>query len=189
MTDPVYGDNPIDPGALWDGAIAPIFATEPSTVVTRNVWSAGVQALIDDEWLIRWRTSATQAEGVQLDEHGNAINYPRPDGWTDDRYKPVVLALLPTVLGRITPPRVTDVAFALLDGIQTFTVVEPTHCTAVFTFLDTSLDDATAYASALNRARNKGTRYVITYHPGGGTGPFTLDVSTLDGPDTLAGQP
>jgi hypothetical protein len=98
----------------------------------------------------------------------------------------VLVALLPATFARLTPAVVGAVATALLDVGQTFTAVEYAPCSAEFTYLDTDADDAVSYFAVLNnRARPLGCQYFLIAHDGVDP-PFTIDTSTIDGPDTLA---
>lgn len=186
MTDPVYGDNPIDPEQLWDETFRPALRDDPLWQARRAVFTTMVGHLLESLWLIRWRTSVLTAEGYQLQTRGAELQYLQPDGWTEDRYRAVLVALLPATFARLTPAVVGAVATALLDVGQTFTSKEYAPCSAQFTYLNTDADDAIAYFTVLNdRARPKGCQYYLTAHDGVNP-PFTIDTSTIDGPDTLA---
>lgn len=186
MTDPVYGDNPIDPEQLWNETFRPALLQDPYWIARRNVLVQMVRDVLEALWLTRWRTSVMTAEGVQLTERGAELQYLQPDGWTEGRYRNVLIALLPATFARLTPAVVGAVATALLDVGQSFTSVEYAPCSAEFTFLDTDAEDAIAYFTVLNeRARPKGCQYFLIAHDGVAP-PFTIDTSTIDGPDTLA---
>lgn len=186
MTDPIYGDNPIDPVEGWNETFRPPLVQDPEWVVWRAVFTGLVAEHLESAWLTRWRRSVLTAEGAQLAEHGAELGYPQPVGWTEDRYRAVLVALLPASFAQPTTEVVGDLAEALLDVGQSFTFTEEWPCSARFTFLETDADDATAYASALDRARPRGCQYFLVAHPGGGLSPFILGTSTLDGPDTLS---
>lgn len=184
MTDPVFGDNPIDPVALWNDTFRPALLSDPEWQIWRAVMASMMGDLLESQWLTRWRRSIMTAEGAQLQLWGGQLNYLQPMGWTEDRYRAVLIALLPASFGHPT----TDVAFnlaeALLDVGQSFTAQEEWPATSRFTFLATDPNDAIAYLTALNRARASGHQYYLVAHDGGD--PFVLDTSLLDSPDTLA---
>lgn len=185
MTDPVYGDNPINPTQLWNGSFRPPLMQDPYWVARRNVFAQMMADLLEALWLTRWRIAVMTAEGAQLTARGVELDYLQPDGWTEDRYRDVLVALLPATFARLTPAVVSGLAFALLDVGQSVTAVEYAPCSAHFTYLNTDADDGIAYFSALDRARPKGCQYYLTAHDGVNP-PFTIDTSTIDGPDTLA---
>lgn len=186
-TDPVYGDNPLDPTEMWNETFRPPLVLDPEWLVWRDIWTAAQDEILASQWLTRWRRSVPTAVGVQLETRGAELNYPQPDGWTTERYQAVLTALLAASWTQSQSDVVYNLATALLDDGQSFTFVEEFPSSARFTFLNTSADDAAAYISALDRARPKGSNYVLVAHPGGlGPDPFTIDTSTIDGPDTLA---
>ena len=187
MTDPIYGDNPIDPGQLWDESIRPILALDPEWVYWRNVWEQIMLELLESQWLTRWRRAVTTASGAQLDEREEEIGYLCPDGWTDDRCQAVLAAIFAASYIQPTTQIVYNLADALLDVGQSFHFAEEFPCTARFTFFETDADDAVSYASALDRARARGCQYFLVAHPGGGADPFIVDTSLVDGPDTIGG--
>ena len=186
MTDPIYGDHPLDPGEMWDATFPPPLVLDPEWVALRSVWVSAIADVLESQWLTRWRGSVSTAEGIQLDTRGAEIVYPRPDGWTDARYQAVVSAMTPASFARQTSTVAYNLATALLDGAQTMTFTEQYPCSATFTFLETDADDATAYNYALDRARPRGCQFQLVAHPGGGLDPFTIGTSEIGGPDTLA---
>lgn len=185
-TDPIYGDNPIDPAELWNATFRPPLIPDPYWTARRNVATQMLRDLLEAQWLTRWRTAVLTAVGVQLETLGAELAYDQPVGWTEDRWRAVLVALLPASLARLTTDVVEALAKALLDTGQSVTAVEEAPCSARFTYLETSADDAGAYISALDRARPRGCQYHLVAHPGGGGDPFTIDTSEIDGPDTLA---
>lgn len=184
-SDPVYGDNPIDPLELWNATFRPPLIPDPYWTARRNVVTQMVRELLEAQWLTLWRRSIVTAVGAQLEARGDELAYPQPVGWTDDRWRAVLIALLPASLARMSPEVVYDLATALLDTGQTFTALEEFPCSARFTYYETDQDDAIAYITALDRARPRGCQYYLVSHPGGGADPFTIDTSQIDGPDTL----
>ncbi len=186
MTDPVYGDNPLDPEMRWEETILPAMSGDPEWTAIRNVTAEVQLEANESQWLTRWRRAVTTAEGYQLDQRGEELRYIRPVGWTDDYYRAVLVALLPGIFGRATPGVVYGLCTALAVAPQTFTMEEPTHCTGLFTWLETSLDQALSISSALERIRPPGHRYFVIFFDGPGADAFTIDVSALDGPDLLA---
>jgi hypothetical protein len=186
VTDPIYGDNPIDPTQLWNETFRPPLLGVMPFVAVRDVFGQMMSDLLESLWLTRWRRAVLTAEGYQLTERGEELAFLQPDGWTEDRYRDVLVALLPATFGRLTPQVVGNVATALLDVGQTFTMEEYAACSAEFVYYATSADDGQSYFSVLNgRARPKGCQYRLIAHDGVGA-PFTVDTSTIDGPDTLA---
>lgn len=186
VTDPIYGDNPIDPGEQWDTAFRYPLQPDPIYTAIRNVWVGALLEALESQWLTRWRRAVTTAVGAQLDVWGDQLDYIQPAGWTDDRYQAVLTALFPASFARLTPEVVFGLATALLDVGQSFTAVEEWPCAARFTYQETDADDAKAYISALDRARPRGSEYVLVAHPGGGDDPFIVGTSQVAGPDTLA---
>jgi hypothetical protein len=186
MTDPVYGDNPIDTPQLWLGSIVPPLANDPEMEAWRVATATLFQAIAEDQWLTRWRTAATTAEGVQLDELGEAVGYPRPDGYGDDRYRAILVALLPGIWQRPTPPVFAALLDALVVAPQTATMVEELPLAARFTFLETGTDDALNYFAALERIRPRGAQFFAVFEPPGGGDAFEIDTSTINGPDVIA---
>lgn len=186
MADPIYGTNPIDPGDLWDQTFRPPLVLDPEWVSWRNVMGFAFGEVAESQWLSRWRRPVSTAEGAQLDARGDELVYPRPDGWSDDRYRPVLMAIEGASFSIQTTAVVFALADALLDGVQTMTFTEQYPCSATFVFLETSADDSVAYFSALDRARPRGCQFFLIAHPGGGGAPFMIGTSTIDGPDTLA---
>ena len=184
MTDPIYGDNPIDPVALWNDTFRPTLVLINSHSGSRTVVSQMFDELLESQWLTRWRTSLVTSEGAQLEIWGNQLGYIKPVGWTDDRYKAVLVALFHASFALDTPDVVFDLANALLDVGQTFTFDEFPPCTGRFTFYNTDPGEAVAYTSALNRARSNGHQYYVVAHDGLTT-PFVFGTSLFGGPDTF----
>lgn len=186
-TDPVYGNNPLDPGQMWDSTFRPILVLDPEWVIWRNVWEKLALEILESQWLTRWRRAITTAKGAQLDERELEIGYLCPDGWIDERCQAVLSAIFAASYVIPTTETVYNLATALLDDGQSFTFEEEFPCSARFTYLNTPEDDAVSYFSALDRARARGCQYFLVAHPGGlGPDPFEIDTSTIDGPDTLA---
>lgn len=186
MTDPVYGDTPIDGGEIWDNSFPVPLAADPYWLGWRAVWDGAIDELAQSQWLTRWRRSISSAEGQQLLDVGlGQVGYaPKPDGWTDDRYRAVLGAIAAAQGGDESPAALVAIADALIVAPQTFTIEEQLPGTILFTFLDTDANDAAAYLAALEFGRPKGERLLLEYHPDALT-MFTLDASLLDGADVL----
>lgn len=182
----VYGEHPIDPFELWNESFIPALVNDPEWIALRNVIARMMRDYLRSQWLIRWRRALTTAMGEQLRRRGEELNYLQPEGWSEDRYRNVLIALLPAALLYITPEIVGNLAKALLDDGQSFTMREEGPCSARFTFLETSADEAVSYLAALNRARHPGCQYFLVAHPGGDASPFVVGTSAVGGPDTLA---
>jgi len=185
VTDPVYGDNPLDPAELWNGSFSPALVADPEWAGWRAVVVQLLADFLESQWLTRWRRALVTAEGEQLRVWGDQLSYIQPDGWADSRWRDVLIALLPASLLPPTPEVVGNLATALLDVGQSWTHVEEFPLSDRFTFLETDADDADAYLSALDRARPEGAQYYLVAHPGGGGDPFIIDSSLIDGPDTI----
>lgn len=185
MTDPVYGDHPIDPQFLWDSTIRPSLA---GIAVVRDlgvVWSQALAEILEADWLTRWRRTLATAEGVQLDTWAATFSYLCPDGWSEDRCRAVLMAIVPAALATPTTARAFAVATAVLDVGQTVTYEDEFPCSGRFTFLDTSADDAISYVVALERARPRACQFFVVAHPGGGGPPFVINSSQISGLDTI----
>jgi hypothetical protein len=185
MTDPVYGDNPIDPEALWNEGIRPATWKIELEYQMGLVAQQAMAELLESLWLTRWRTSLATAEGIQLDTRASELGFLCPDGWSEARCQATLQAIFAAALVVQTPAVAYALATAMLDVGQSVTMFEELPCAARFVFLETSSDDAISYATALDRARPNGHQFYVVAHPGGGGSPFVIDSSTIDGPDTL----
>lgn len=186
MTDPIFGDTPIDGGQTWDEVwLRPLY-TDPYWIAWRNVWDAAMYEWAQSQWLTRWRRSLVTAEGQQLIDRGFEIapNFPKPVGWTDERYRDVLIAMVPGVFATPTPAVLVGIATALLDGSQTFIAYDEPPLSQRVSFFDLPIDEATTYLAALSRARPNGGQIFVTAHPDALT-TATIGTSTIGGPDTL----
>lgn len=187
MTDPIYGDNPIDPDDAWYRSMRPPLVNDPEIDTWRRVNSAAMLEVLESSWLVRWRAkSPVTAEGVHLSAFGSALKFPRPDGWSDDRYQPVVVAIDGATLSGKQPQVTAALADALVDGVQTWEMLQPAPATYVVVFYSLSADEAQTYRDVLERGRKRGIRFLLIYSTVPKAGSFVLDVSLLDGPDILA---
>jgi hypothetical protein len=187
MTDPTYGDNPIDVEDLWYRTMRPPLVNDPEINVWRQVVTEAAQEILDSSWLVRWRVGfMLTAEGVHLDAAYADIGLVRPDGWSDDRARPVGVA----VEGAIGTGRGVDVTRAIADALeqpgQTWEMTRPAPATYVVLFYAITDDEAQTYRSFLEYGRKKGIRFLMVYSNAAKADTFTLDVSLLDGPNVLA---
>jgi hypothetical protein len=187
MTDPVYGDNPFDATEAWNGTMPPVLALDPEWQAWRNVLVSMVNELLESQWLAMWRRDIMTAEGYQLSEIGTEFIYPMPVGWTEERYREVLGAVMVASFCYPTAEVVGGLARALIDDDagQTMQYIEELPLAARFTYFDTDDDDAIAYLAALERARPPGTRFQLVAHPGGGADPFIIGTSLVGSTDTL----
>ncbi len=186
MTDPVYGDNPFDPIEAWNGTMVPALALDPEWQVWRNVLATCLAELLESQWLGMWRRDIMTAEGAQLDDLGEEWLYPKPIGWTDERYQEVLGAIMVASISYPTASVVGGLARALIDVGQTMMYLEELPLAARFTYFDTSADDAAAYIAALDRARPPGSWFGVVAHPGGMAPPFVIGTSIIGDTDTLS---
>ncbi|HUV48038.1 MAG TPA: hypothetical protein VMX11_03585 [Actinomycetes bacterium] len=187
MTDPVYGDNPIDPGEIWDASFRPVLVQDPTWVHWRNVVVAASIEYLDSQWSVRWRRATTTATGKALDDRGLEVGLLRPAGWTDDRYRAVLVAILPGSFAVPTTEVAFNMATALLVPPQTVQFIEQYPNTATFEYTDATLDDAQSYLATLEYARPWGCQFALVYHPDVLT-TAKVGISTVGGPDTVAGR-
>lgn len=185
-TDPVYGSNPLDPETRWEETILPPMSGDPEWTAIRNVTAEVQEEANASQWLTRWRRSIMTAVGYQLDQRGQELGYIRPAGWDDVYYQGVLVALIPGIFGRATPPVVTALCDALAVAPQSYEIEEPSPLTGLFSWYDTSEDQALSISAALERIRPPGIQYILVYSPVPAGDTFLLDSSLLDGPDGLA---
>jgi hypothetical protein len=186
VTDPIFGDTPLDGGQLWDQVwLRPLY-TDPYWQGWRNVLAEALGEFYQSQWLMRWRRALVFAEGTQLLERGFEIapNFPQPDGWNDERYRDVLIAMVPGVVATPTPAVLVGIAEALVEGGQTFVCYDEPPLSQRVSFFDVAIDDATNYLAALSRARPNGGQIFLTVHPDLLTA-FTIGTSTIGGFDTL----
>lgn len=185
--DPIYGSNPLDPEDTWYRSLRPPLVNDPEMGVWQAVIVAAMLELHESAWLVRWRCkSPVTAVGVHLSAFGAALDFPRPDGWSDDRYRPAVVAIDGATLA-IKPPAVTAaLADALVTGAQTWEMqqVAPLEYVVVFYSLPTA--EASTYRAVLEYGRPPGVRLILIYSEVPKADTFVLDDSLLDGPDLLA---
>lgn len=187
MTDPIYGDNPVDPDYRWWQTMRPPLVNDPEIEVWRNVIGGAVGDLLESSWSVRWRTgSVMTALGVHLDALGDDLGFPRPDGWDADRYRAALIPIEGAAGTRRTPAATKALAGGLADGSQTWLISQADPLTYVVYFFGVSDDEAMTYYSVLDRGRPTAVRMVLVYSPSAAEDVFTLDSSLLDGPDVLA---
>lgn len=187
MTDPIYGDNPIDPDDAWYRSMRPPLVTDPEIDVWRRVITGAMLEVLESSWLVRWRAkSPVTAAGAHLDAFGSSLAFPRPDGWADTRYRPVVVAIDGATLSGKQPQVTSALADALVDGAQTWEMIAPAPASYVVVFYSLSSDEAQTYRDVLERGRKRGIRFLLLYSTVPKANAFVLDVSQLDGPDLLA---
>lgn len=187
MTDPVYGDNPLDPDARWYQTMRPPLVNDPEIQVWRVVIGAAVREMAESSWLVRWRTkSVASAEGVHLDAHGLDVGLMRPDGWDEQRYRNVLVPVVGAMSGN-RPPSVTKaLAAGLVHGGQTWKLSRPGALVYVVYFFGLTPNEALTYFDVLNLGRPTSVRLVLVYSPEAEADVFELDESELDGDDVLA---
>lgn len=185
MTDPIYGDSPLDPTEQWDETfIVPLWA-DPYWQAWRNVAAAMLEEANESQWLMRWRRSLVTAEGQQLIDRGLELGFaPKPAGWTDERYRDVLVAIFPGIYGTPTPAVEIGIANALIIPPQTFVAFEELPLSTRFEFTDTSADEGITYLTALDRGRPNGAQITVVSHPDAAT-QWTWGSSLWDSLDTF----
>jgi len=185
--DPVYGEFTIDTKDLWDRTFRPPLVMDPEGLVWREVVTGLFDDLLESQFMLRWRTRGIAGcEGIFLTAKGAELSWPRPDGWSDARYKPPVLAIDGGAFGRREPQATINLAEALVDGAQTVEVSHTDPLIYCVIYYSTTADEAELYLNALEFARPRGTTLCVIYSPVAKAGVFVLDTSLLDGPHVLA---
>ncbi len=185
MTDPIYGNSPLDVGAQWDGTWLTPLNTDPFWIGWRNVWVAALTEANESQWLMRWRRAVTTAEGQQLIDRGLELGFaPKPAGWTDERYRDVLVAIVPGAYATPTDKVYVGIADALTFGPQTFVFREELPLSMRVTFTDTSADEAINYRDALEYGRPHGSQFFIVSHRSAAT-TFRIGSSPIGGPHTI----
>jgi len=185
--DPIYGSITIDTKLLWDQTFRPPLVMDPEGLVWREVTTGLFDDLLESQFMLRWRTRGIAGtEGIFLTAKGAELGWPRPDTWTDARYKPPLLAIDGGAFGRREPQATIDLAEALVDGPQTVEVSHTDPLIYCVVYYSTTADEAELYLNALEFVRPRGTTLCLIYSPVPKTGVFVLDTSALDGPHVLA---
>lgn len=186
MTDPIYGDPPIDVVIEWSEGMWPALLVDPEILAWRATITDAITELVDSAWSVQWRCkSPATAIGIHLDAFGEGLEQPRPDGWDDDRYRPVVVALDGSTPGRRVVDTTIAIANALVFGSQAWELLEADPHTYVVFFFELPTAEAATYLAILDRGRPKGFRMILAYSEQPKAGAFVLDESDLDGPDVL----
>lgn len=185
-TDSVYGENPLDPETRWDQTMRPPLVNDPEFQVWRTVIGAAVRELAESSWLVRWRTkSIVTALGAHLEAHGKGLLL-RPSGWSDERYRNVLIPI-EGVFGTNRPPSATKaLAAGLVNGAQTWKVTRADPLTYVVYFFELTENEAKTYFSVLSLGRPTAVRFVLVYSPEPESGTFILGSSLLGSGDVLA---
>ena len=187
MSDPLYGDNPIDALDTWYRYSRPPLVNDAESSVWKTVIVAMMNDLLESSWLVRWRVgSPVTAEGIHLDAVGADFGLLRPDGWGDERWGPVLVA----VDGAFISGRTPDVTAALADALeqpgQSWEMDRPGNLEYVVYFYGISADEAETYREILEFGRPKGVGFEFIWSNAPKADTFVLDDSLLDGPDVLA---
>lgn len=193
MTDPIYGDSPIDVGLLWDSTLRPPLVNDDEMKVWRAVVVGAVDEKNESSWLIRWRVgSVLTAEGVHLDNLGTELKFPRPDGWDDDRYRAALVPIEGVVLTLKVPSRTVALAAGLTDAQpgQSFKVAQLVDIGAVYCVLLFGVDanEVQTYRTVLEYGRPKGVELCLLFTPAEEDEVLYLDGfmgATLDGPAVM----
>jgi len=187
MPDPDYGPSPVDLDKRWYQTMRPPLVNDPEIEVWRAVVTGHFGQQADSAWSVRWRTNSVQtAVGVHLDALALDLGFLRPDGWSDDRFQAVAIAIDGAVLSN-RPPSVTQaLATALVQPGQTFELEQTASLVYVVTFYAITDDEALTYCSVLDYGRPKGVLAVCQWSNVAKAATFVLDVSLLDGSDVLA---
>jgi hypothetical protein len=186
MTDPIYGDTPLDPEQRWWDTMRPPLVNDPEMLAWKEVITAAMLELNQSSWLVRWRTkSVVTAEGIHLDAKGRDLRFLRPDGWDDDRYRNVLIPLDGIAFGGRPPSATAELAEGLVDGAQTWELATADPMTYIVRFFGITADEALTYFSVLNLARPKAVRMVLEHSTEVAADVFELDSSLLDGTDVL----
>jgi hypothetical protein len=185
-TDSVYGESPLDQRARWDETMRPPLVNDPEFQVWRTVIGGAVAELAESSWRVRWRTkSIVTALGAHLEAHGKDLLL-RPDGWSDERYRNVLIPI-EGVFGTNRPPSATKaLAEGLVNGSQTWLVTRADPLTYIVYFFELTENEAKTYFSVLNLGRPTAVRFVLVYSPEPEAGTFIVDSSLVDGPDVVA---
>jgi hypothetical protein len=187
MTDPIYGDNPIDPEQRWWDTMRPPLVNDAEMLVWKEVLTEAMLEVAESSWLVRWRTkSVVTAVGIHLDAKGKDLGFLRPDGWDDERYQNALIPIDGISFGVRTPSATADLAAGLVDGAQTWGMAVADPMTYVVSFFGITSDEALTYFSVLNLGRPKAVRMALVYSASAEADVFFLDSSLLDGPDILA---
>lgn len=187
MTDPIYGDSPIDIDQRWWESMRPPLVNDPEIVAWQAVIKGVFGEIAASAWLVRWRTkSVYTALGVHLDAKGRDLNFIRPDSWDDDRYSSALIPIEGAAFGIRPPSATAALAEGLVTGTQAWEMITADPLTYVVVFYELTVDESLTYFTVLNLARPRGVRFVLVYSPEAKADVFVLDDSLLDGPDILA---
>jgi hypothetical protein len=191
VTDPIYGDNPIDVGLLWDSTFRPPLVNDAEMKVWRAVVVGAVDEKNESSWLIRWRVgSVLTAEGVHMDNLGDELKFPRPDGWDDDRYRAALVPIEGVVLTLKVPARTVALAAGLTDAQpgQSFKVAQLVDIGAAYcvAFFGVSANEMQTYRVVMEYGRPKGVEMCLVFSPFPEDEVFTIEVSEIGGPDVIA---
>ena len=187
MTDPTYGDNPIDPGARWDQLMRPPLVNDDEVQALRTVVVAMMLELLESSWSVRWRVgSVLTSEGVHLDAVASDFKLLRPDGWSDDRWRAALIPIDAAFLSNRTVDGTKALAAGLAQPGQTWEIDRPGNLEYIVYFFGITADEAEIYREILEFGRPKGVGFTLVWSAVPKADTFVWDVSLYDGPDTRA---
>lgn len=188
MTDPTYGDNPLDAELRWFQTMRPPLVNDPEIRAWQAVIKDSMGELAESSWSVRWRTkSASTAFGVHLDAKGADLGFLRPgvDPWDDDRYRATLLAIEGATIGNRPPSVTSALADALIQDGQTWEMTQADPLTYRVYMYGLTADDAVAYFDVLRLGKPTAIRLVMVHSTEPKAGTFVLDSTDMDGPDLL----
>lgn len=191
MIDPIYGDNPLDPVQRWNQLLRPPLVVDPEMEAWREVYAGVVSELLASSWLVRWRVGSVKtALGVHLENLGGELGFPKPDGWDDERYGPVVDAIEGVVLTPRTPPKTEALALSLTSTQvgQSFLLVDGDPLKYSVIFFGVTAQEAITYCNVLEYGRPKGVSKTCLFSPAAVEDVLFLDGfngATMDGPAVM----